>query len=379
MRRTFQTQLRRRGFLRGTAASGALLLGGCGFYPPAEGVAFEPWAPDPDETRPEVLAASAAILAASPHNTQPWLFAIRPDAIEVHADPARNVGALDPLRRELHVGLGCALENLVLRAEAEGRRTDVRYFPGEDPSHVATVTLTAGDPTPSALADAILRRHTNRGEYLDAAPPAGLLEGLEAHATEDGVRLRFVVEREAKRAFRDATLEATRAILDDDEMRDASHLWYRHGPDAIAEHRDGVTIDATGLGSTQAAFGKALGRPSASNAGEYWMRATKERQSTGAAFVVVETEHATRSDELRAGRAYQRMHLWASNEGLGMQPLNQLAEMQDREEELGSEPRFTEMLAAFTNGGRPQMLFRVGVPWDDGRRSPRRPLSWVTL
>jgi hypothetical protein len=38
---------------------------------------------------------SAAILAASPHNTQPWLFKITNSSIELHIDTQRNVGALD--------------------------------------------------------------------------------------------------------------------------------------------------------------------------------------------------------------------------------------------------------------------------------------------
>ena len=38
----------------------------------------------------------AAILAASPHNTQPWLFKVTDSWIELYMDTQRNVGALDP-------------------------------------------------------------------------------------------------------------------------------------------------------------------------------------------------------------------------------------------------------------------------------------------
>ena len=41
----------------------------------------------------------AAILAASPRNTQPWLFKITDSSIELHIDTQRNVGALDPYLR----------------------------------------------------------------------------------------------------------------------------------------------------------------------------------------------------------------------------------------------------------------------------------------
>jgi hypothetical protein len=40
----------------------------------------------------------AAILAASPHDTQPWRFAVATDTITVYADRTRHLGAFDPFR-----------------------------------------------------------------------------------------------------------------------------------------------------------------------------------------------------------------------------------------------------------------------------------------
>ena len=57
-----------------------------------------------------------AILAASPHNTQPWLFELSGSSVAVNADRARHLGAFDPFRREMHLGVGCAIENLVRAA-----------------------------------------------------------------------------------------------------------------------------------------------------------------------------------------------------------------------------------------------------------------------
>ena len=55
---------------------------------------------------------AAAILAANPHDTQPWLFRIADETIEVLADASRHLGAMDPYLREMHIGLGAAIENL---------------------------------------------------------------------------------------------------------------------------------------------------------------------------------------------------------------------------------------------------------------------------
>ena len=85
------------------------------------GPAYAPWrdwqgSPEDGPLRP----LRAAILAANPHDTQPWAFAVGQDGIEVFADRARNLGSFDPFRREMHLGLGAAIENLTLAARAYG-------------------------------------------------------------------------------------------------------------------------------------------------------------------------------------------------------------------------------------------------------------------
>ena len=164
------------------------------------------------------------------------------------------------------------------------------------------------------------------------------------------------------------------------------------------EIRDGVLRNARGeaftleymdsneggvrtLSSWQRNLAKLLARPDARTAGEYWIESTRARQLSGFAFVVLSTPHsAGREAQLAVGRAYQRTHLWATANGLAMQPLNQLAERADREEILGlpsvARAAIAELLGDHS-GDRAQMLFRIGVPWEDGLRSPRRPLDWA--
>ena len=83
----------------------------------------------------------AAVLAANAHNTQPWLFVVTGERIELFADMTRTIGAMDPLLRELHISLGCALENLVLAGPPSGLSASVALLPDPaDATHVATVT-----------------------------------------------------------------------------------------------------------------------------------------------------------------------------------------------------------------------------------------------
>lgn len=384
----------RRDLLRSVAAAGlsrALVPGasvlaalpGCGIYEAEEGVAFEPWNYPGNEKDPPRLAARAGLLASSPHNTQPWAMTITGDTIALRARRDRNLGAMDSLLREMHVGLGCAVEAMSVAARGTGRAPEVALLPdAADETLVARVTLGAASAVTaedSALFGNLARRHTNRGRYVEAAATPALETAFRALVRDEAVAMRWLASDDERAIFRAETIAATEAIIGDREMSRDSNAWYRHTDEEIARFRDGTTLDATGNGAATRTFGKALGRPSNESADDYWLSGTVDRQTTGSAFVILSSSRAsTREEQLRVGRVYQRMHLWATGQGLAMQPLNQLAERQDREEVTGVGSRFTTVLTSFVGEDRrAQMLFRVGYPWDRAFASPRRPLEWV--
>jgi hypothetical protein len=108
----------------------------------------------------------AAILVANAHNTQPWLFTVTGNRIDVFADMSRTIGAMDPLPRETQISSGCAVENLVVAGPPNGLTAKVSLLPDPaDATHVATVSLTHTAVSGSPLFDAIATRHTNRGAY----------------------------------------------------------------------------------------------------------------------------------------------------------------------------------------------------------------------
>lgn len=378
----------RRDFLKllglgGLAGGGLVLVGlpGCGYYEAETGEAFAPWRFPTGDARPEREAARAALLAASPHNTQPWGLVVSETRIDVVARRDRSLGTLDPQLRELHIGLGCAIENVAIAARALGREPSVTLMPdATNELLVARIDLAPQAPSESSLFDAIPRRHTNRGAYADGVTIPGLEAALGSVNVEPGVTVRVLASADERARFRDETVAATRAIIDDEEMSVDNDRWYRHTKDDIERFRDGVTLDASGLGAATNFFGKIGARPSRQTSDSYWLDATKNRQATASAFVLLMTsDEGSRADQLRLGRTYQRMHLWATSVNLAMQPLNQLPERRDREETSGSPSRFGDALTDLAGeaGRRVQMAFRIGYPWDDASASPRRPLEWV--
>jgi hypothetical protein len=98
----------------------------------------------------------AAVLAASAHNTQRWLFAITPARIDLFAVPSRNIGTVDPLRREMQISPGHAWRGgAVLREpgviDHVRRRGD---HVGRPSGHVAAYRLVA----PRRRGDELLQR-----------------------------------------------------------------------------------------------------------------------------------------------------------------------------------------------------------------------------
>jgi hypothetical protein len=369
----------RRQWCRGVGAACVIVpAAGCNL-PDGTGVAYDTWADYPDRSLPvELRLVQAAILAASPHNTQPWRFVVSPTLIELWRDADRSLGAVDPLGREQVIGLGCALENLAVAAPGFGRTATIDVWPDRAaPLLVARIALVDGDAAEHPLADTIAHRHTQRGSYIDA-PLSEQVEPAMVELIDDLADVELVLLQGSERAaFRSGTIDATKAIVDDREMNDASHRWWRQTNDAIESHRDGLTIMTSGLGAGMRAFGKLGDGPSAAKAGAYWIRGTEKGQTTGSAFgALVTPALEDPAMLLQVGRAWQRLQLWMVANGLASQPLSQMFERRDREVQRGLPSDFGERLGALV-GEHGQMGFRVGYAWEEFGPSPRRPVDWV--
>ncbi len=386
----------RRGLLVGGGALGLALAGlGCrawdrGVGAAGEGPAYEPWrswegAASDGPRRP----LRAAILAANPHDTQPWAFAVGPEAIEVFADRSRNLGSFDPFRREMHLGLGAAIENLALAARAHGLAAAVEptegaltLSPDDAPFRAARVILRLGPSARDELFAAIPLRHTNRGPYWPDQPVGADRRQRLADLTASGdVRVAFVTDAGARRGLGALIVEATSRIVDDPEMSADSARWFRTGAREIAAHRDGVTLDAAGLSPPMTALAKLLPDMSAKTSDQYWLSMTRDVQvptapALGALFV---RDRLDMAGAIAAGRAWQRLHLASVAAGLAAQPLNQPVERADRDRALGRPDDFGRELAKFAAepGWEATFVFRLGVPERPAPPSPRRALMQV--
>lgn len=393
--------MRRRSFLKGAGVLSVVVVGGGvwraydqGVFSVGEGPAYEPWKNWRAAANEGPLALlRAAILAASPHNTQPWLFKITSSSIELHVDTKRNVGALDPYLREEHIGMGCALENLMLAAPANGYVTTATLLPGKlgpipaepKPQLLAKVELAPGKRVQSELYNAIPRRHTNRSPYDPQKPiPAGFLDALShLPGDEPDVKLLLFSTESDRKKIAEVSSAANAEIYSDAQVQEANERWVRLNWSSVQKYRDGLTIDTFGLPPVTAGIAKMMTTSMLRRVASRSQKNTYSDLMLSAPLIgfIAVRDRYDREQCLRAGRIWQRAHLLATARGLAARPCNEAVEMVDHEQALGKPASRAALLNEITGDPtwQPTFVFYMGYATLRAHTSPRRSVQAVLI
>jgi hypothetical protein len=303
----------------------------------------------------------AATLAPSSHNTQPWLFGIGGNVVELLADRTRALPVNDPDDRELTISCGCALFNLRVAAAAAGLEANVQALPdAANADLLARVQVVpAGAPvTEAVLNEAIATRRTYR-ERLAATPvDAAASSALIDAASAEGATLAVLLTD----AQRDA---AAALVADGDAMQWTNPSWRRELAAWMHPRRRGDGLSLPALANPVAQLvvrtfdmGHAVG--------------TKDRQLADGSPVlaVLSTEGDSARDWLAAGQALQRLLLVGVRLGLQASYLNQpiqVAALRPKLQQITGRP------------GYAQLLLRIGAPIKAMPAAARRPLDDVLV
>jgi len=304
---------------------------------------------------------SVAARAPSVHNTQPWLFSVAADAIELHGDRDRRLG-VDPAGREMLISCGAALFGLRLAVRSLGYLPVVDLLPEPGrPLLLARVRLGAELPlTPieRKLIEAVPHRHTHRGPFQPGPLPAGLLPALQHDAAAEHATLALVDTQLAYRKLADVMARSKR-WQDAGRMAQADvRRWSRS---AGSRARDGVPARAFAADSGPEA-GRLPQRDFDMGRGIGLLTGAGAPPEVTAALL---TRGDGPADWLRAGQALHRVLLHAASRwvfaSLYTQPL-----------EAPAIRRLIKTRLALP--GAPQMLLQLGVARTT-RATARRPAN----
>lgn len=297
-----------------------------------------------------------AILAPSSHNTQPWIFNVSDDEIQVYADRSKWLSVADADKREMYLSLGCALENLIISAEHFGYNCTLSYFPGEE-DNVAAVSFQAATrkPSHSPLFHAITARKTNRNPYELLAISREDLEALSRYSSDPDAAVYLSDSSEAKNEFLDLVVEANGVLYSDINYKSELGRWLGLG-----------VMGPTGFEAKLAQMAVAF-----LDVGPEETQKDADLINSTPYIGFICTAKNDSISSLKAGRALERFWLAATSLGISLQPMSQPLEVPQIKAKLAA------LLPADSEMSVVQQTFRLGYARAEAEHSNRRPLDEV--
>ncbi len=327
--------------------------------------ALAPWDAAGEYADPRKRALSYALLAPNPHNLQPWLVDLEgDDALGLYQDTSRRIPHTDPFDRQITIGLGCFLEQMIIAASMDGQHAEVTLYPdGPDGPVARAVFLPASDPDP--LGDAMLGRRSCKQSYEATPVGADKAAALAPFAT-------IITAQPQVSTLRKLTIDALNVEQHTRRTRMESVDLMRFGKAEINASPDGISLGGPfleGLMLTGMLNRKDQGDPSSAGFARTMETLRAVLQATPA-YAVLVSDGNTRVDQINTGRRWLRLNLAATQLGLSLHPVSQA--LQEYPEMAPHFATAHDLLAQ--PGQTVQMLGRLGYG-PATAPSPRWPLE----
>lgn len=307
-----------------------------------------------------------ATLAASSHNTQCWKFAIEEKSISIFPDLRRRLMAVDPDDHHLYVSLGCATENLIQAARANGLKGEAVFETA--PADRVKINMVPAQALESPLFRAISKRQCTRTEFDGQPVSKEDLQLLMLAGTGKGVQLMLLAEKPMMEKVLEYVVQGNTAQMKDPAFVAELKAWIRFNEAEAVRTGDGLFARSSGNPSVPRWLASPLFPAFFRTDSENDKYAKHIRSSSGIAVFVSDAND--KAHWIEAGRCYERFALQAAALGIRNAFLNQPVEVSTLR------PQF----ASFLDVGerRPDLVVRFGrgplMP-----RSLRRPQDAVLV
>ncbi|HEU4910547.1 MAG TPA: Tat pathway signal protein [Actinomycetes bacterium] len=288
-----------------------------------------------------------ASLAASSHNTQPWVFERSDGSILIRPDRSRRCPVVDPEDAHLYRSLGCAAENLVHAASQQQLRTTVRF--DESTDAVVIDLEPAPEVEPTELSAALATRQCTRTAYDGRPAPGEQLTRLRAAGSSESVECLIRTSPADIEPIAELIDAGNRRQLGDEAWRSELLEWLRFNPAEALRRRDGLAGRVNAQPSLPTVLGRLLA-PLVFRA-ESQVRTDRARLESSAGIAAFVASEDSRASWVEAGRCYERFALQADLFGIRTAFINQPVEVADLR------PLLERLLGT---GGSAQLLIRFG-------------------
>jgi hypothetical protein len=307
-----------------------------------------------------------ATLAPSSHNTQCWKFAVTDQGISILPDLTRRCPAVDPDDHHLYVSMGCAAENLVQAALANGLQGEAVFE--TTPADVLKIKLQPTQPVESPLFKAISERQCTRAEFDGQPISSEDLRLLTLAGSGQGIQLMLMTEKPAMEKVLEYIVQGNTAQMNDAAFIAELKAWIRFNDAEAVRTGDGLFARASGNPSVPRWIASPLFPAFFRTDSENDKYAKHVRSSSGIAIFVSDAND--KAHWIETGRCYERFALQAAALGIRNAFLNQPVE-------VGAlRPQFASFLGVGLR--RPDLVVRFGRG-PELPRSLRRPIQSVLL
>ena len=321
-----------------------------------------------------------ASLAPSGHNTQPWAVRIlEPKHWVIGSDPTRWLPAVDPDNRELLLGIGVFIENLVLAAGTFGYEADIHITANDSlASEIAEIRLKKGRTVDFPL-EKIRKRRTVRSGYSDQETKVADLKYITLHdVTSCRVpdvpsphSFYFPNSSPQGKYLQEGTVAANRTQAFRDAAQEELATWIRWSNKEAKQYRNGLTpegMEITGLAGwfvrhfyhRESVLKKSFREQTVDIV-------SKQVKTCGGWLVITSTDSKTPT-LIEHGRVFENMLLKTREKGIAIHPMTQMLEEEPWKNRVAKELRIP---------GEVQWILRIGYlkSYPDPV-SLRRPVSW---